>query len=310
MNLKYKKTNVINDFKKNGFCSLGQLIDDDDIVILRKKCELLMSQQPFVESFKETKKGIYRQPVVKEKDVQVLRNLIGLSKDVDLIIEKLVSSNDFKMIMESLFGEGYKLWGCNLRLSNINDGGLGLHTDAKGQSEISILLDNVESPDGTTAFFSGSHKFPISSQELMTESFPIKLLKPFLVPITGRMGEVSLFSNKTFHGRLPNNSGKTRLVILMGIFSAGYCFDADIPPKNLLSNLGPELNRMMNQEDLKDIGNNLFEVIRHSEKNSFIDTLYSVEKNTNICWNLLKIYPLFIVMPIQWIKKILRMLFD
>ena len=307
MSTKIENTNLINDFKKNGFCSLGQLINDDDIIILRNKCQLMMLQQPFIESLKEMNRDTYRQPVVKEKDFHVLSNFIGLSKEVDSILEKLVSNYEFKTIMEGFYGKGYKLWSCSLRLSTETDSGLGLHTDAKGEGGINILLDDVESLDGSTAFFPGSHKFPISSNELLSDSFPIKLLKPFLFPITGRMGEVFLFSNKTYHGRLPNYSGKTRLVIFMATFSSGYSFNAIIPPKSLLSNLGPELKRMMNQEGLKDIGGKLYKVIKSdSEKNSFIDTLYLLDKNRNICWSLFKIYPLFIVRPVQWIKKVLR----
>jgi putative 2OG-Fe(II) oxygenase len=299
MDTKFEKTNLINDFKKNGFCGLGQLINDDDIIILRRKCKLMMSQQPYVESFKELRHGVFRKPVVKEKNWSVLLNFIGLSKEVDLILEKLVSSYEFKSIMEGFFGKGYKTWAWSLRLSTTSDSGLGLHTDGKGESGVTILLDDIESSDGATAVFPGSHKFPCSSQELMTDSFPIKLLKPFLVPITGKKGEVFLFSKKTYHGRLPNYSGKTKIVIFMATYSTGYSFNAVIPPENVLDNLGPELNRMMNQKGLKDIGGNLYKVINNGEKKPFIDTLYLLDKNRNIFWNLLKIYPLFIVRPVK-----------
>jgi len=92
----------------------------------------------------------------------------------------------------------------------------------------------------------------------------------------------------------------------MATFSTGYSFDAVIPPENVLDNLGPEMNRMMNQKGLKDIGGNLYKVINNGEKKPFIDTLYLLDKNRNIFWNLLKIYPLFIVRPVQWLKKSLR----
>ena len=99
------------------FEKAAELANDDDIIILRRKCKLMMSQQPYVESFKELRHGVFRKPVVKEKNWSVLLNFIGLSKEVDLILEKLVSSYEFKSIMEGFFGKGYKTWAWSLRLS-------------------------------------------------------------------------------------------------------------------------------------------------------------------------------------------------
>ncbi len=304
----FNKSSVSNNFKRNGFCSLGQLISDDDIAILSRECKSIMSQQAYIDSFEKLNFGEFRQPVVKVKDWHVLINFIGLSNKVDLILEKLVSSHEFKSTMESFFGEGYKLWQFSLRLSTGSDDGLGLHTDAAGESGVAILLDDILTSDGATVVLPGSHKFPLSSQELMTDSVPIKFLKPFLTPITGKKGSVFIFSKKTYHGRLPNHSGNARLVILFATFSVGYEFNAVIPPKEVLDRLGPELNKLFNQRNLIRVDKDTYRVVGNDKDRgqSFIDELYLIDKNRNIFWNLLKIYPLFVVKPVKWLKNILR----
>jgi putative 2OG-Fe(II) oxygenase len=221
-------------------------------------------------------------------------------------MESLFNNPTFKTIMESTIGSGYKMSTCSLRLSTGSDDGLGFHTDGMGENGVSILLDDQYiSQEGVTAVLRGSHKWPVSSQEVMFDSIPVKLLQPFCTPLTGKKGDIFLFTNKTYHGRIPNHSGNTKLVMLIGFFSVGYEFYRFNVPQSILKNIGPELNRLMDGSNFKPINENGLCQVQSFDGSfpDFIDSLYTRNKSRSLIWSVVRIYPILIVGPIQWLKN-------
>ena len=294
----------VNTFKKDGYVKLGKLLSLDETKILRDTCQKLLKDNPKVDfSFNQNVNNDYIRPTLDHPDWSVIENIIGLSEDFDEVIENFFNNNKFREVLKNVIGDDYKLWTCSVRLAKGNDNGLGFHNDSPGEIGITILLEDQNNEEGTTSVIKGSHEWPITSQETKSESIPTKLLKPFSTAITGEIGDVFLFFKKTLHGRIAHNNNKSGLAIMMGIFPIGYTFTPYEVPNNILEKVGTETRRLMSHDNLELVNNNGLHIVTGRKEVKYIDKIS--KKNLSIFspWNILKLYSLLLVYPIQKIKS-------
>ena len=240
------------------------------------------------------------------KDWSVLENIIGLSENFDQVIEKFFSHPVFKSILENTIGKNYKLWTCSIRLAKGKDNGLGFHNDSPGEIGITILLEDQLDEKGTTSVIPGSHRWPVTSQEIKFESIPTKLLKPFSKAVTGLAGDTYFFFKKTLHGRVSHNSSKSGIAIMIGIFPVGYCFTPYKVPNSVLSKVGPETRRLMSDDKFEQINDEGKCIITGDREEAYIDKISNTKLPFYSPWNFLRLYPLLAVYPFQKFKKIFR----
>jgi len=299
--------NFINYFKKNGYVKIGKLLDQDDIEVLKNRSKQFLrnsEMRDFV--YNQDVDNEYFRPVLDNKDWSVLENIIGLSEDFDRIMEKFFTHPTFKSLMEEVIGKNYKLWTCSIRLAKGKDNGLGFHNDSPGEIGISILLEDQYDEKGTTSVIPGSHKWPVTSQEMKFESIPTKLLQPFSRAITGKAGDTFLFFKKTLHGRVSHKSSNSGIAIMLGIFPVGYCFTPYKVPSSVLSKVGPETRRLMSGESFKAIGDKGMCIVSGDRQEAYIDKISNLKLSIYSPWNLMKLYPMLAVYPVQKIKKIFK----
>lgn len=168
------------------------------------------------------------------------------------IIDRVVSNSEVRSILESVLGQDYKIWQIDYRRSVKGDEGLALHQDAPGQLNICIMLSNNIDYEGSTVFLTGSHLLPKRIADLKVKLSPslMETLRLFFSHLSGNVGDIAFFFNRTWHGRYPNNSCRTNEVILLGLFPVGASMSLLPPYVNwsadfLESIQGTELSRLV-----------------------------------------------------------------
>ena len=299
--------NLISTFKKDGYVKIGNILDQNDLEVLKKKSrQFLESSQKKGFEYNQNVSNDYFRPVLDNADWSVLENIIGLSEDFDRVMEKFFSHPTFKAILENTIGKNYKLWTCSIRLAKGKDNGLGFHNDSPGEVGITILIEDQLDEKGTTSVIPGSHEWPVTSQEIKFESIPTKLVKPFSKAVTGLAGDTYFFFKKTLHGRVSHNSSKSGIAIMIGIFPVGYCFTPYKVPKSVLSKVGPETRKLMSDDSLEQINDEGKCIITGNREEAYIDKISNTKLSFYNPWNFLRLYPLLVVYPVQKIKKIFR----
>jgi len=155
-----------------------------------------------------------------EQGGEGVRRLPQHNSRIASIINKMFSHKAVKKILTDMMGSEYKIWGIHFRRSFPGESGLYLHQDALGQVSIALSLDDNSDGEGATFFVPGSHWVPESLKKLNLE-LSHKLVSPlrFLFsPLLTRRGDISIFTNRTWHGRLPNKTNQAHDVILIGMF--------------------------------------------------------------------------------------------
>jgi putative 2OG-Fe(II) oxygenase len=134
----------------------------------------------------------------------------------------------------------------NIRRHTPGSQGQPLHQDAPGELGLSVLVTEHPTLDGATVFLPGSHQWPIDYSDVGVTLVP-RRLRRFLGGATGRPGDVSLFFNRTWHGRYPGDTPAT--AILMSFFAIGARYPIHEPPPAILEPLHPELRRLLDPHD-------------------------------------------------------------
>ncbi len=200
-----------------------------------------------------------------------VRRLPQHNPRISELLNKILSDNALKKILTSVMNDGYKIWGVHFRRSCPGESGLYLHQDAVGQVSIAISLDDNIQGVGATFFLPSSHWIPDSLKKLGLE-LSHKLVSPlrFLFsPLSSHKGDVSVFTNRTWHGRLPNNTNQEHDVILIGMFPDSCIYGYDEWSNEYI-------------ESIKDMElNQLIEYPKHatifSDRESF--NISSIDKN-------------------------------
>ena len=189
-------------FKQQGFVNLGSsLLDKEEIdelsSIVKKIFETIPNDHPYA---------------ISNDGVEGVLNLPLYEPRVGQILNKIVSNMAFREFLNELLGEGYKIWDISMRRSSPGNQGLYLHQDGVGQINMAINLDNNCRGEGSTALLASSHLLKASVRKLKAEVPPsiVNWLSFLFVPLAGSKGDVSIFSNRVWHGRfnnLENSSG-------------------------------------------------------------------------------------------------------
>ena len=167
------------------------------------------------------------------------------------LLEKVVSDGKVRAVLDDVLGPDYKIWQANLRRSIPGDEGLYLHQDARGETNLCILLSGNPCGDGATVFLPGSHLIKTRMKQWRIEVPPLLLrwLSFLFTPLTGASGDIAFFFNRTWHGRSRNPSSQSFDVILISFFPAGAAFGfkgyGDWAPEFLSSLQGTRLGELI-----------------------------------------------------------------
>lgn len=160
----------------------------------------------------------YKEKYIKEGEV--FQSIIGIDKRIDQLIEKILSNREVQSTLSKVMGENYLLWGPTIRFNLPNDKGLEMHQDGIGETGLMILVN--DQLDGSTVFLPGSQLIP--SKKLLANKVAwnslklMNIMKYFLMPARGNAGDYYYWFYRTWHGRTPGNSNKTKISIFFPFF--------------------------------------------------------------------------------------------
>jgi len=250
----------------------------------------------------------------KSSNALVIDNLAGIDSNIDFLLTKIITHKDVKLILNNVLGDNYKVCEITVRRSVPGDFGLYLHQDAPGETGMSLLLTDNYRGDGATAFLSKSHQLPRWSRKIAWSN--VALSSPFLSPLTGKIGNVGFFFNRTWHARLKNMSNKTHEVLLMSFFPQGTAYNCNWDEESLKSITQPELRKLFDPNEDKRIldgDHNQVSAIDDKVKNlPYVLKLESL-KLLNVLYRVkflgLKVLILHIIfLPIRWLYRLLHLI--
>jgi putative 2OG-Fe(II) oxygenase len=139
------------------------------------------------------------------------------------LLDSVFSNPDIQLVLNSVLGQDYKIWTISFRRAMPGDRGLYLHQDSLGEFGLVILASESINGSGATIFLPGSHLVKKSMKERKVEIPPYLLMKirGLLAPLTGKVGDIAFFFNRTWHGRNSNDSSDSNDCIMVSFFPAG-----------------------------------------------------------------------------------------
>jgi len=238
-------TSAIADLIDKGYVKLGPVLTPEDVAVLREESGRLLAEPkiPYAEYQAHHKHDpTYRMRVYANRDWTVAVDVIGWSRRFDDLMGKVLTHPTVRETMAAVLGPDYKLWQLNIRRHEPGSLGQPLHQDAPGGLGLSLLVSDTPKVDGATAFLPRSHRWPVEYHDVGLTLRPAKLRR-LLDGATGQAGDVSLFFNRTWHGRFPGDLPAT--AILASFFCVGSKYPIHEPPNAVLENVHPELARML-----------------------------------------------------------------
>ncbi len=151
---------------------------------------------------------------------ELTQNIIGIDKRIDELLEKILNNSEIQNTLLEFLGKNYLLRKIVVRYNKPDDKGLMLHQDSIGQISLMVLIN--EQMDGSTVFFPGTQLIP--SKKHLAEKVSwnslklIKISKLFLKSAIGNPGNYYYFNNRTWHGRMPGISNKTKISLFFPFF--------------------------------------------------------------------------------------------
>jgi putative 2OG-Fe(II) oxygenase len=278
-------TKEILDLKKNGFTNFSSFFDKNEINEIANEVNKIIidetdsfskrtqtNEQPLDER-KTTLERPYHHSSYKRTNT-FHSSILGKSKKVDNFFKKLFSDPKFNFLCEKFIGKNYRIYTLAIRqLDNLSKP-IGLHQDNWGQLTFSIPLNDILEKDGTTTIISGSHLF---DYQILDEFFnvPDFLYNFFTFHLKGKIGDLSIFLNKTFHGNYvqKKNKKKSTSIHIALVAEGGYSYLPFIPIQK--TNYG---------DDLKNaVGDTIYEKM-FSKENLIIseNRYFTYLKNENL----------------------------
>jgi non-haem Fe2+, alpha-ketoglutarate-dependent halogenase len=163
--------------------------------------------------------------ILKSKDEhlkkgEVVQNIVGIDKKIDELLEKILINPEIQNTLLKILGKNYFLRHISARYNEPNDEGLALHQDSNGEVCLMVLLN--DQLDGSTFFFPGTQLIPSNKHTATKVSWNslrlIKITNYFLMLANGKAGNYYYFLNRTWHGRTPGKSNKTKLSLFFDFF--------------------------------------------------------------------------------------------
>lgn len=154
------------------------------------------------------------------KKGEVFQNILGVNKRIDNLLEKILTNLEIQNTLLNLLGDNYFLRHISARYNEPGDKGLALHQDSIG--EVSLMLLVNDQLDGSTFFLPGTQLIPSNKHTAEMVSWnSLKLswlTNYFLMLCKGKAGTYYYFLNRTWHGRNPGVSKKTKISIFFDFF--------------------------------------------------------------------------------------------
>ena len=188
--------------------------------LLKKGIVKGQSEILFNDEIKELENLILKNKVENLKKGVVVQNIVGINKRIDELLEKILINPEIQNTLLKVLDKNYFLRHISARYNEPNDEGLALHQDAIGEVSLMVLLN--DQLDGSTFFFPGTQLIPSNKQTATKVSWnSLKLTKItnyFLMLANGKVGDYYYFLNRTWHGRTPGKSNKTKLSLFFDFF--------------------------------------------------------------------------------------------
>ena len=154
------------------------------------------------------------------KKGEVVQNIVGIDKRIDELLEKILINPEIQSTLLEILGKDYFLRHISARYNEPNDEGLALHQDSIGEVCLMVLLNDQF--DGSTFFFPGTQLIPSNKHTAIKASWNslrlTKLTSYFLMLANGKAGNYYYFLNRTWHGRIPGKSNKTKISLFFDFF--------------------------------------------------------------------------------------------
>jgi putative 2OG-Fe(II) oxygenase len=178
--------------------------------IVKGQSELL-----FNDEIKELENLITKDKFENFKKGAVVQNIVGINRRIDELLEKILINSEIQNTLLKVLDKNYFLRHISVRYNEPNDKGLALHQDAIGDLSLMVLLN--DQLDGSTFFFPGTQLIPSNKHTAKMVSWnSLKLTKItnyFLMLANGKAGDYYYFFNRTWHGRTPGKSNKTKIAL-------------------------------------------------------------------------------------------------
>ncbi|MEM7759579.1 MAG: phytanoyl-CoA dioxygenase family protein [Cyanobacteria bacterium P01_A01_bin.40] len=233
--------------QQNGFVKLGRLFYPEQVAVLQAQIEMLLDRQQLAKKWK------YFRPFQRSKNWTALllrepgknTNLYdfpGESAEIDQIIDNLLGRLEIKSILNQILGDGYRIRYAQIRRAEVGAPSGAFHQDIPGEVGLTILLSEIKSNHGTTAFLPGSHRWPrlLSNFRLLKTSH----LQQFLSGATGSPGEGYLFYNRTWHG-VSQASEVPGTAIILTFLAKSQQTNHRIPESKILSRMPQNLKQAL-----------------------------------------------------------------
>lgn len=212
---------LINNLKSEGFVNFGRAPLsshelDELIQLSRDVADSLSSDHPGRISVEKSGVGIVQSLPQHHHRIAKLLDLIFINPDIQLALK-------------SVLGPDYKIWQINFRRAMPGDRGLYLHQDSLGEFGLVILASESNDGEGATIFLPGSHLVPRTMKDWKIEMPPYLLMKirNLFTSLTGQVGDIAFFFNRTWHGRCSNASNNSNDCIMMSFYPAGAYLAGD-----------------------------------------------------------------------------------
>jgi putative 2OG-Fe(II) oxygenase len=207
-------SSLISSFKEEGFVNIGSAPlsseELDELIQLSMSvASRLSSDHPHV-----TKIGNL---------AEVVQCLPQHHPRISELLDSIFLNPDLQLVLKSVLGPDYKIWQINFRRAMPGDRGLYLHQDPFGEVNLIILASESSNSAGATIFLPGSHLAQKTMKEFKIEIPPYLLMKirDLFTPLIGKVGDIALFFNRTWHGRYSNDSKNSHDCIMVSFYPAG-----------------------------------------------------------------------------------------
>ncbi len=235
------------EYVKVGCVKLPFSLNDKTTEILRNESKLLLQGklQTCQAALKILEQDKWQDILfANDSGVIIRKDFLGQSPQLDQAIESVIKMPAVEEILLATLGSNYKLFLIQIRQATPFSDCLRIHQDRPGQTTLQILLDDVPTTAGSTVVISGSSNWP-----RIINSFPLikpKYIMPYLKTLTGKKGDIWLFSPTMWHGRHRSNE-RSQTVLMMSFIPFNSQEILRIPPSNIIEKLGPRLASLLQE---------------------------------------------------------------
>ena len=273
---------ILSNLKYAGFINMGQVLSSKDIFELSK-----LSKEIFEKIKNKSQESLKHPDYFCDPGMEGLMRLPQHNVKISKLINKLLCKKSVSFVLQNVLGRSYKIWQINFRRVSPNSKGLYVHQDARGETNLCIILSDNTKGTGATTFLEGSHLVSRTMKEWKIEVPPILLrwLSFLFTPLKGNFGDVGFFFNRTWHGRLRNNTNYSYDVIFISFFPAGGVFGFEgyglWSPHFLKSNKGTLLGSLIDPSiGTERLLNGQYKVLKKRNEKAHLPYVFKIEKDS------------------------------